>query len=79
MKLIFGPANAFVYIMMELAGIVLISPENGTVRIELFKYEKVGSMWDAKDMKRTDMAAIEDRNRRETGKWIIGKRERKKA
>lgn len=100
MTLIFGPENAFVYAMMELAavsiaGIVwsfwnLISPEKEeeeerTVRIELigrdlFKYEgdrieKVGSMWEAKDwmeplMKRTDwdqcMAAIEDRNKRET-------------
>ena len=99
MKLMFGPENAFVYAMMELAaisiaGIVwaawnMISPEKeeGTpaVRIELigrdlFKYEgdrieKVGSMWDAKDwmeplMKKTDwdqcMAAIDDRNRRET-------------
>lgn len=60
---------------------------------DLFKYEgdrieKVGSMWDAKDwmeplMKKTDwdqcMAAIDDRNRRETrGKWIIGKRKRKR-
>lgn len=100
MKLIFGPANAFVYIMMELAAITiagivwafwnLISPENEeqeerAVRIELigqdlFKYEgdrieKVGSMWEAKDwmeplMKKIDwdqcMAAIEDRNKRET-------------
>lgn len=55
MTLIFGPANAFVYAMMELAGIVwafwnLVSPEkeeeekDQTVRIELigqdlFKYE----------------------------------------
>lgn len=100
MKLMFGPENAFVYAMMELAaisiaGIVwafwnMVSPEKEekeerTVRIELigrdlFKYEgdrieKVGSMWEAKDwmeplMKRTDwdqcMAAIEDRNKRET-------------
>lgn len=101
MKLIFGPANAFVYIMMELAAITiagivwafwnLISPENEeqkeepSVRIELvgkdlFKYkgdriERLGPMWEVKDwmaplMKRTDwdqcMAAIEDRNRRET-------------
>jgi hypothetical protein len=96
MKLMFGPENAFVYAMMELAAISIaaawnmISPEkeekeDQTVRIELigrdlFKYEgdrieKVGSMWEAKDwmeplMKKTDwdqcMAAIDDRNRRET-------------
>ena len=74
MKLIFGPENAFVYAMMELAaisiaGIVwafwnMVSPEKEerTVRIE-----KVG----AKDwMKKTDwdqcMAAVEDRNRIKT-------------
>ncbi len=96
MKLMFGPENAFVYAMMELAAISIAaawkgsSPEkeekeDQTVRIELigrdlFKYEgdrieKVGSMWEAKDwmeplMKKTDwdqcMAAIDDRNRRET-------------
>lgn len=100
MKLMFGPENAFVYAMMELAAILIailiwcswnmISPEKKeeevpTVRIELigrdlFKYEgdrieKVGSMWEAKSwmeplMKKTDwdqcMAAIDDRNRRET-------------
>lgn len=100
MKLIFGPANAFVYIMMELAAITiagivwafwnLISPEKQeeeepTVRIELigqdlFKYEgdrieRLGPMWEARDwmkslMKKEDwnqcMAAIEDRNKRET-------------
>lgn len=113
MKLIFGPANAFVYIMMELAAITiagivwafwnLISPEKEekeerTVRIELigrdlFKYEgdrieKVGSMWDAKDwmeplMKKTDwdqcMAAIEDRNKRETIQKLARQMDYRKA
>lgn len=57
--------------MMELAaGIVwAVSPEKEEEK-ELFKYEgdrieKVGSMWDAKDWDQC-MAAIDDRNRRET-------------
>ena len=112
MKLIFGPENAFVYAMMELAaisiaGIVwaawnIISPEKEegapAVRIELigrdlFKYEgdrieKVGSMWDAKDwmeplMKKTDwdqcMAAIDDRNRRETIQKLARQMDYRKA
>ena len=113
MKLMFGPENAFVYAMMELAaisiaGIVwaawnIISPEkeekeDQTVRIELigrdlFKYEgdrieKVGSMWDAKDwmeplMKKTDwdqcMAAIDDRNRRETIQKLARQMDYRKA
>lgn len=63
--------NAFVYAMMELAAVWAVSPEK-TVHIELIgRIEKVGSMWEAKDwMKKIDwdqcMAAIEDRNRRET-------------
>lgn len=113
MTLIFGPENAFVYAMMELAaisiaGIVwafwnMISPEKEekeerTVRIELigrdlFKYEgdrieKVGSMWEAKDwmeplMKKTDwdqcMAAIEDRNKRETIQKLARQMDYRKA
>lgn len=113
MTLIFGPENAFVYAMMELAaisiaGIVwafwnMVSPEKEekeerTVRIELigrdlFKYEgdrieKVGSMWEAKDwmeplMKRTDwdqcMAAIEDRNKRETIQKLARQMDYRKA
>ena len=108
MKLMFGPENAFVYAMMELAavsiaGIVwaawnMISPEkeekDQTVRIELigrdlFKYEgdrieKVGSMWEAKDwMKKTDwdqcMAAIEDRNKRETIQKLARQMDYRKA
>lgn len=113
MKLIFGPENAFVYAMMELAAISIaaivwaawnmISPEkeekeDQTVRIELigrdlFKYEgdrieKVGSMWDAKDwmeplMKKTDwdqcMAAIDDRNRRETIQKLARQMDYRKA
>ena len=108
MKLIFGPENAFVYAMMELAAISIaaivwaawnmISPEKETVRIELigrdlFKYEgdrieSVGSMWDAKDwmkplMKKTDwdqcMAAIEDRNRRETIQKLARQMDYRKA
>ena len=112
MKLIFGPENAFVYAMMELAAISIaaivwaawnmISPEkeekDQTVRIELigrdlFKYEgdrieKVGSMWDAKDwmeplMKKIDwdqcMAAIDDRNRRETIQKLARQMDYRKA
>ena len=113
MALMFGPENAFVYAMMELAAISIaaivwaawnmVSPEkeekeDQTVRIELigrdlFKYEgdrieKVGSMWDAKDwmeplMKRTDwdqcMAAIEDRNRRETIQKLARQMDYRKA
>lgn len=100
MKLIFGPANAFVYALMELAGIVwafwnLISPEkeeeekDQTVRIELigqdlFRIEKVGSMWEAKDwMKKIDwdqcMAAIDDRNRRETIQKLARQMDYRKA
>lgn len=112
MKLIFGPENAFVYAMMELAAISIaaivwaawnmISPEkeekDQTVRIELigrdlFKYggdriEKVGSMWEAKDwmeplMKKSDwnqcMAAIEDRNRRETIRKLARQMDYRKA
>lgn len=113
MKLIFGPENAFVYAMMELAAISIaaivwaawnmISPEkeekeDQTVRIELigrdlFKYEgdrieKVGSMWDAKDwmiplMKKSDwdqcMAAIEDRNKRETIEKLARQMDYRKA
>lgn len=112
MKLIFGPENAFVYAMMELAGVLIailvwsawnmVSPEkeekDQTVRIELigrdlFKYEgdrieKVGSMWDAKDwmeplMKKTDwdqcMAAIDDRNRRETIQKLARQMDYRKA
>lgn len=109
----FGPENAFVYAMMELAAIFIailvwcswnmISPEkeekeDQTVRIELigrdlFKYEgdrieKVGSMWDAKDwmeplMKKIDwdqcMAAIEDRNRRETIQKLARQMDYRKA
>ena len=113
MKLMFGPENAFVYAMMELAavsiaGIVwafwnMVSPEkeekeDSIVRIELigqdlFKYEgdrieKVGAMWDAKDwmeplMKKVDwdqcMAAIDDRNRRETIRKLARQMDYKKA
>lgn len=113
MKLMFGPENAFVYAMMELAavsiaGIVwafwnMVSPEKeeeeaSTVRIELigqdlFKYEgdrieKVGSMWEAKSwmeplMKRTDwdqcMAAIDDRNKRETIQKLARQMDYRKA
>ena len=113
MKLMFGPENAFVYAMMELAaisiaGIVwafwnMVSPEkeekeDSTVRIELigqdlFKYEgdrieKVGAMWEAKDwmeplMKKTDwdqcMAAIEDKNKRETIRKLARQMDYKKA
>ena len=113
MKLIFGPENAFVYAMMELAAISIaaivwaawnmISPEKKEkeapeVRIELigrdlFKYEgdrieRVGSMWDAKDwmeplMKKTDwdqcMAAIDDRNRRETIQKLARQMDYRKA
>ena len=113
MKLMFGPENAFVYAMMELAAISIaaivwaawnmISPEkeekeDQTVRVELigrdlFKYEgdrieKVGSMWDAKDwmeplMKKTDwdqcMAAIDDRNRRETIQKLARQMDYRKA
>lgn len=113
MKLMFGPENAFVYAMMELAAISIaaivwaawnmISPEkeekeDQTVRIELigrdlFKYEgdrieKVGSMWDAKDwmeplMKKIDwdqcMAAIDDRNRRETIQKLARQMDYRKA
>lgn len=109
----FGPENAFVYAMMELAavsiaGIVwafwnMVSPEKEeekapTVRIELigrdlFKYEgdrieKVGAMWEAKDwmeplMKKTDwdqcMAAIDDRNRRETIQKLARQMDYRKA
>lgn len=68
--------------------------EAPTVRIELigrdlFKYEgdrieKVGSMWDAKDwMKKTDwdqcMAAIDDRNRRETIQKLARQMDYRKA
>ncbi len=113
MTLMFGPENAFVYAMMELAavsiaGIVwafwnMVSPEkeekeDQTVRIELigqdlFKYEgdrieKVGAMWEAKSwmeplMKKTDwdqcMAAIEDRNRRETIQKLARQMDYRKA
>lgn len=112
MALIFGPENAFVYAIMEVAAVLIaaivwafwnmISPEkeekDQTVRIELigrdlFKYEgdrieKVGSMWDAKDwmeplMKKTDwdqcMAAIEDRNRRETIQKLARQMDYRKA
>lgn len=112
MALIFGPENAFVYAIMEVAAVLIaaivwavwnmISPEkeekDKTVRIELigrdlFKYEgdrieKVGSMWDAKDwmeplMKKTDwdqcMAAIDDRNRRETIQKLARQMDYRKA
>lgn len=68
MKLMFGPENAFVYAMMELAAVSIagiVSPEKEEEEKEqigrdLFKYEgdrieKVGSMWEAKDwMKKID-------------------------
>ena len=113
MKLIFGPENAFVYAMMELAAISIaaivwaawnmISPEKEeeeekTVRIELvgqdlFKYdgdriERLGPMWEAKDwmkplMKKIDwdqcMAAIEDRDRRETIQKLARQMDYRKA
>lgn len=91
MKLMFGPENALMELAaVSIAGIVwaawnMISPEKeekDQIGRDLFKYEgdrieKVGSMWEAKDWDQC-MAAIEDRNRRETARQMDYRKAREK-